>query len=125
MPNARDEMLDRMQLRAEQPVPDGQPIMPDGPIATTADMQDFKQRVLALGYEVEFGQRAAVTTPRTRSVSLTPRCTVGILTDEYLHVWNNFSGTRGSCLADALSDEHKGLGATLRLSGSSNDRRFH
>jgi hypothetical protein len=125
MPDPRDEMLDRMQSRAEQSVPDGQPIIPDGPTATTEDMQEFKRLVVSLGYEVKFGQRTAVTKPAARTVSVTGKCTVGILTDEYLHVWNNFAERRGLYLADSMSDEHRGLGATLRLSGSSNDRRFH
>jgi hypothetical protein len=125
MPTPRDEMLDRMQERALQIVPEGQPIIPDGPTATSEDMQDFKRMSIALGFEVKFGQVAAVTRPGSRTVSVTSKCTVGILTDEYLHVWNNFGDRRGTYLSEAMAEEHKGLGSTLRLSGSSNDRRFH
>lgn len=122
----REETLLCMKTRAEAQVPEGQPIIPEGPTAITADMQEFKRLVTALGYEVKFGQGAAVTKPGLRLVALTASCSVGVLSDEYLHVWNNFAGTRGRYLEqESGTKEHKELGSTLRLSGSSNDRRFH
>lgn len=122
----RDEMLRCMKNRAEGLLIAGQPVIPDGPVATTGDMQEFKRLVQALGYAVKFGQTAAVTRPGPRLVAVTAGCTVGVLSDEYFHVWNNFAETRGKYLETASRrDEHQALGSTLRLSGSSNDRRFH
>lgn len=122
----RDGMLGCMSKRTEEQVPYGEPIIPEGPIATTDDMQEFKRLVEAMGYQVKFGQAKAVTKPGVRLVMLTPNCTVGVLSDEYLHVWNNFADGRGQHLGNgADKDEHRSLGSTLRLSGSSNDRRFH
>lgn len=120
--SARDEMIHCMQRRATGVVPKGEPIIPDGPTATTQDIQEFKGLVSAMGYEIKFGQVNAVTKPRERLVQIT----VGLLSDEFLHVWNNYAQRRGEYHDDKpTGEEHKGLGSTLRLSGSSNDRRFH
>ena len=121
----REEILQCMKYRAETVVPEGEPIIVDGPTATTQEMQEFKFLASTLGYTAKFGQASAVTKPGARIVAVTAFCTVGVLTDEYLHVWNNFGETRGRYLGDADKREHKALGGTLRLSGSSNDRRFH
>jgi hypothetical protein len=122
----RDEMIQCMQRRAAGAVRQGEPIIPDGPTATTEDVQEFKRLVTSLGYEVKFGQANAVTKPREELVQVTARCTVGVLSDEFLHVWNNYSQQRGKYHEDApIAEEHRHLGSTLRLSGSSNDRRFH
>lgn len=122
----RDEMIRCMQSRAAGAVREGEPIIPDGPTATTEDMQEFKRLVVAMGYEVKFGQARAVTNPRKQSVQITAKCTVGVLSDEFLHVWNNHASQRGKYHEGSTeAEEHTHLGSTLRLSGSSNDRRFH
>ena len=121
----RDDMLGTMERRSLEQVREGQPIIPDGPIALTQDMQEFKILVIGMGYEVKFGQNRAVTLPGDRSVHLTPRCSVGVLTDEFLHAWNNYAGRRGIYLDAAKEKEHEGLARVTRLSGSSNDRKFH
>lgn len=74
----RDEMLRCMKNRAEGPLIAGQPVIPDGPVATTDDMQEFKRLAQALGYAVKFGQMAAVTKPGLKLVTLTASCTVGV-----------------------------------------------
>lgn len=122
----RDEMLLAMNDRSIEHVPKGTPIIPEGPLATTEDMQEFKRLVQLIGYQVKFGQPRAVTKPRLRVVTLTPSCSVGTLSDEYFHVWNNVGSVRGMYLErGAEAEEHRALGQTLRISGSSNDRRFH
>ncbi|HEY3740876.1 MAG TPA: hypothetical protein VGL53_13580 [Bryobacteraceae bacterium] len=122
----RDEMLACISKRTEENVPYGEPIIPEGPVATSDDMQEFKRLAEAMGYEVKFGQSRAVTKPGARTVAVTPSCTVGVLSDEFLHVWNNFADGRGQHLENGADKaEHRALGGTLRLSGSSNDRRFH
>ena len=75
--------------------------------------------------EIKFGQSRAVTKLGDKSVHLTARCSVGVLTDEFLHAWNNFGERRGLYLDEAGKEEHQKLGRDFRLSGSSNDRRFH
>jgi hypothetical protein len=118
-------MIQCLLRRAEAVVREGEPIIPDGPTATSADIQEFKRLVTALGYEIKFGQVRAVTKPSHRQVHITSSCTVGILSDEFLHVWNN-AQHRGKYFESTLTaDEHRQLGSTLRLSGSANDRRFH
>ena len=122
----RDEMIRCMKNRAAGTVPQGEPIIPDGPTATTEDIQEFKRLVTSMGYEIKFGQVNAVTKPREKLVQITSKCTVGVLSDEFLHVWNNYVQQRGKYHeATPVADEHRQLGSTLRLSGSSNDRRFH
>jgi hypothetical protein len=121
----REEMLRCMKERARAAVPEGQPIVPNGAVATTQDMQEFKQLVQALGYEVKFGRVSAARRPSSKVVDLTGNCTVGVLTDEYLHVWNNFAESRGKYVEENSGHEHRALAGTFRLSGSSNDRRFH
>jgi hypothetical protein len=104
----REEMLRCMQERAATVVPDGEPIIRDGPIATAQDIQEFKSLVEALGYSVKFGQSKSVTKPGNQRVELEARCSVGTLTDEFLHVWNNHSRRRGHFLGDlACAKEHQ------------------
>jgi hypothetical protein len=88
-------------------------------------MQEFKRLAEGLGYKIKFGQASAVTRPASRVVAVTGNCTVGVLTDEYLHVWNNFAETRGQYLDENAGREHRAFARMVRLSGSSNDRRFH
>jgi hypothetical protein len=114
-----------MKRRALATVPEGEPIIPEGPTATSQEIQEFKRLIGSMGYEASFGKSRAVTKPSASIVELTARCTAGILSDEFLHVWNNFAGTRGRYLDPGAASEHKGLGSTFRLSGSANDRRFH
>lgn len=122
----REEMLRCMQNRAVVTVREGEPIIPDGPSATTEDIQEFKRLVEAMGYEVKFGRTKALTRPARCLVEITARCTVGVLSDEFLHVWNNYKQRRGLYMTEQSSaEEHRHLGSTFRLSGSSNDRRFH
>ncbi len=123
--SVRDEMLRLMDSRAGAKVREGEPIIPDGPTATTEDIQEFKRLANVCGYEVKFGKSAALTRPGRQVVELTAKCTTGILSDEFLHVWNNFTQNRGRYLDAPTSIEHKTLSYTFRLSGSSNDRRFH
>src|SRR5436853_7777140 len=94
----RDQTLDKMDRRATTTVPEGEPIIPNGPTATTQDIQEFKSAVEAMDYSVEFGEASAVTKPKESVVHLTARCTVGDLTDEYLHIWNNSQNRRGMFL---------------------------
>jgi hypothetical protein len=121
----REAMLNCMKCRAVATVPVGEPIIPEGPTATSHDIQEFKRLVKLMGYEANFGESRAVTKPSEGIVELTAKCTAGILSDEFLHVWNNFAGARGRYLDPGVASEHKALGSTFRLSGSSNDRRFH
>ena len=121
----REDMIRRMRNRAADAVREGEPIIPDGPTATTEDVQEFKRLVNSMGYTIKFGQASAVTKPRDGLVHITAKCTVGVLSDEFLHVWNNYTQRRGKYLEEAFAEEHRHLGVTLRLSGSSNDRRFH
>jgi hypothetical protein len=123
--SSKDQMLRRMQDRATAPVREGDPIVPDGPTATTEDMQEFKRLAHACGYVVKFGKSRALTRPNQQVVELTAKCTTGILSDEFLHCWNNFAQNRGRYLDAATAIEHNALCSTFRLSGSSNDRRFH
>jgi len=107
--------------------PDGQSIIPDGPPATQHDASEFKRFCIEAGFSVEFagpGQKIA-TSPLKKLVRI-PKCTTtGLLTDEYLHVWNN-CGHRGEYLGAAgRKQEHLAFASTLRLSGSTNDRQFH
>lgn len=96
MPDPRDEMLDRMQCSAEQPVPGREPIMPDGPTTMTEDIREFKKLVNVLGYDVKFSPNTAATEPATRTVSVTASCLVlGKLSDKYLHIWNKFAERSG------------------------------
>jgi hypothetical protein len=126
LPN-RDDVLNAMQARATQIVPEGIPIIPDGVLALTEDIACFQSAVHEMGYSVEFGQIRARTVPdpQDRRVELTARCRIGELTDEFLHVWNNFNERRGNFLPVEDANEHRALSRQLRLSGSSNDRRFH
>jgi hypothetical protein len=101
----REEMLRCMQERAATVVPDGEPIIRDGPIATTQDIQEFKSLVEALGYSVKFGQSKSVTKPGNQRVEL--------------------EAARTLSRRFGLRQRAPSLGSTLRISGSSNDRRFH
>jgi hypothetical protein len=121
----REAMLNCMKRRALATVPIGEPIIPEGPTATSQEIQEFKRLIKSMGYEASFGKSRAVTKPAAGIVELTAKCTAGILSDEFLHVWNNFAGARGRYLDAGVASEHKGLGSSFRLSGSSNDRRFH
>jgi hypothetical protein len=121
----RDKMLRCMLERCTAVIPEGVPIIPDGPKATTQDIQEFKRLAKESGYAVKFGRPSAVTKPGKQEVEITAECTTGVLADEYLHVWNNLSQIRGHYLRDPEAQEHVSLARTLRLSGSSNDRRFH
>jgi hypothetical protein len=123
----RADVLNAMQMRADQVVPEGTPIIPDGPVALTEDIACFQVAVNEMGYEVKFGQLSAKTipNPENRQVQLTSRCRVGELTDEFLHVWNNGSDRRGNFLPQARAQEHRFLSRQKHFSGSSNDRRFH
>ncbi len=115
-----------MHNRADGAVREGEPIIPDGPTATTEDMQVFKRLVISMGYDVKFGQTRAVTIPRKQTVQLIGNCTVGVLSDEFLHVWNNYAAQRGKYHEEpGVAEEHSHLGSSRRFSGSSNDRRFH
>ena len=123
----RDDVLNAMQHRANEIIPEGVPIIPDGPLALSEDMACFQVAVQEMGYSVEFGQKRARTVPdpRDRRVELTARCRVGELTDEFLHVWNNCHERRGHFLPDGNAEEHRFLSRQKHFSGSSNDRRFH
>src|SRR5260221_333736 len=123
--SSKDQMVRRMQVRASATVREGDPIGPDGPTATTEDIQEFKRLANACGYVVKFGKSRALTRPGQQVVEVTAKCTTGILSDEFLHCWNNFAQNRGRYLDAATAIEHKALRHTFRLSGSSNDRRFH
>lgn len=116
-----------MQTRATQIVPEGIPIIPDGVVALTEDIGCFQRAVQDMGYSVEFGQARARTVPdpKDRRVELTARCRIGELTDEFLHVWNNFNERRGNFLPVEDAREHRAVSRQMRFSGSSNDRRFH
>ena len=111
----REAMLNCMKCRAVATVPVGEPIIPEGPTATSHDIQEFKRLVKLMGYEANFGESRAVTKPSESIVELTAKCTAGILSDEFLHVWNNFAGARGRYLDPGVASEHKALGSTFRL----------
>lgn len=123
----RDEVLTAMETRATARIPEGQPIIPDGVLARKEDTATFQSAVHELGYTVKFGKDKAVTIsdPRDRRVQLTQRCRIGELTDEFLHVWNNWNEQRGVYLEGGEAEEHKFLSRQKHFSGSSNDRRFH
>lgn len=123
----RGEVLTAMETRATVQIPEGQPIIPDGVFARKEDTADFQSAVHDLGYTVKFGKDKAVTISDQQDprVQLTPRCRIGELTDEFLHVWNNWNEQRGRHLEGAEAEEHRFLSRQKHFSGSSNDRRFH
>jgi hypothetical protein len=129
----RDQVLQLMLHRARNVVPRGEPIFPDGPVATSEDIREFVRLCDDLDFEILFGKRTAMTrTPIKKGkdapgeVHLTPRVTVGVLTDEFLHAWNNRRGNRGKYLKDRVrGEEHAFLGSRKLTSGGTDDRRLH
>jgi hypothetical protein len=124
---SREEVLSVMATRATEVVPEGQPIIPNALIARTEDLQSFRGYVTEFGYSLKFGTDRAFTrvSGSDRVIQITARCSVGELTDEFLHAWNNWKEQRGRHLEEAESEEHRFLSRQKRFSGSSNDRRFH
>ena len=124
-----EKKLAAMRARLLEPDrADGDPIIPEGPLATPQDSEHFQRLCKQMDYCVvtaKAGEKVA-TSPRLRLVRL-PRGhhNTGLLTDEYLHVWNNCH-LRGAYIVDATkASEHRQLAGTYRQSGSTNDRQFH
>jgi hypothetical protein len=129
----RDDVLKLMLNRATSPVRQGEPIFPDGPLANSDDISEFARLCREFDYRVLFNKRSAVTkTPITPGrdspgeVHLTARVTVGVLTDEFMHVWNNRRGNRGKYIKDrARGEDHVFLSLRELTSSDTDDRRFH
>jgi hypothetical protein len=113
MSKSIDKTVDGMRECATTKPEAGQPLIPDGPYASTAEVYEFRVLAGEMGVAtVVLGQKKDVTQwfgekSPDNYVHLTPWISVGTLTDEFLHVWNNHAKNRGRYINDlSLANEH-------------------
>jgi hypothetical protein len=124
--SAQEQVLGVMLRRSTMTVPEGTPIIPDGPVATSQDMQEFKRLCELCRYMVIFGAPDGRTSQSQMTVKVSGHASVGLLTDEFLHVWNNTDERRGKFFPDPEQGKtHRFLRTLGAKSGTSDDRHLH